>query len=214
MRMLGLIKDYLLKFFCRYNPFTDAFQILDEMKDHLVALREDISSIRKDITTDVQELESEVMVYKYILHAVGEAIPDMLWFKDMEGKYLYANKAIKDGLLLDDDPIGKTDQELAEAARRTYGAENHTFGELCADSDQIVKQTKAPGRFLEHGKIKGKMMYLEVFKAPVYSSGELIGVCGSGRDMTAYVEAYRNDGCYRCDSMKDIFKMYEFTGKE
>lgn len=49
----------------------------------------------------------------------------------------------------------------------------------------MVKQ-----RFMESGKVKGKMLYLEVYKAPLVVDGEFIGVFGSGRDMTEYVEAY------------------------
>lgn len=38
------------------------------------------------------------------MQAMMEKLPDMLWFKDVNGKYVYANKAIKDGLLLDNNP--------------------------------------------------------------------------------------------------------------
>jgi hypothetical protein len=54
------------------------------------------------------------------------------------------------------------------------------------------------------------MVYLEVFKAPLYIKGKLAGVVGTGRDMTEYVEAYREHNCNGCYKMTDIFTKYEF----
>ena len=53
-------------------------------------------------------------------------------------------------------------------------------------------------------------MYLEVFKAPWTVNGELRGVVGTGRDMTEYVEAYKEQNCGSCGKMADIFKKYEY----
>ena len=76
--------------------------------------------------------------------------------------------------------------------------------------DLNVLNNLKPQRFLEYGKIKGKNLYLEVFKAPFYVNGKLSGVCGTGRDLTEYVEAYRKHNCGGCPQMHDIFKKYEF----
>ena len=54
-------------------------------------------------------------IYKYkseLLDLVTDTLPDMLWIKDTEGIYVYANKAICDGLLMaknTEEPIGKGD---------------------------------------------------------------------------------------------------------
>jgi hypothetical protein len=137
--------------------------------------------------------------------------------QDLDGKYLYANTAIRDNLLFDRNPIGKGDVELALAAKKRFGEENHTFGEKCANSDLVVIDLtqkglfkKEYGRFLESGKVKGKMLYLEVFKAPLFINGVLTGTVGTGRDMTEYVEAFRANNCDGCRKMKDIFKKYEY----
>ena len=53
-----------------------------------------------------------------IISAMIEKLPDMLWFKDVDGKYIYANKAIRENLLLDENPEGKTDLELTYAAKQ------------------------------------------------------------------------------------------------
>lgn len=166
--------------------------------------------IEEQLDQEIKTLTEEVAAYKGMLHSVAETLPDMMWCKDLNGKYVYANQAIIDGLLLDRNPIGKTDVQLAIAAKGRYGWHNHTFGEKCANSDKIVLDSGIAQRFLESGKVKGKLFYLEVFKAPWVVNGEVRGVVGTGRDMTEYVEAYREQDCGGCGRMADIFKKYEY----
>jgi hypothetical protein len=135
----------------------------------------------------------------------------MVWFKDLNGKYVVANTSICEKLLMDANPIGKGDVELAMAAKAIYGHENQTFGEKCANSDIITVERNKPSRFLESGKVKGQMLYLEVFKDVVRDKeGNLLGVCGAGRDMTWYVEALRQGEGMNKEYLTDIFKKYEF----
>lgn len=127
---------------------------------------------------------------KKLLHLLTENLPDMLWIKDIEGKYIYANKAICNGLLMAKDikePIGKDDVFFAKREREAH-KENpqwHTFGELCFNSDVIVIEANKPMKFEEWGNVKGELLYLEVNKAPFYDNdGNIIGTVGSGRDIT------------------------------
>ncbi|OQX70549.1 MAG: hypothetical protein B6D62_04555 [Candidatus Cloacimonas sp. 4484_275] len=61
----------------------------------------------------------------------------------------------------------------------------HTFGEICQDSDEVIIKTKKPARFDEFGNVKGKYLFLDVFKAPLLDeTGKMIGIVGSARDMT------------------------------
>ena len=117
-------------------------------------------------------------------------LPDMLWIKDVEGKYIYANKAICDGLLMAKDieePIGKDDVFFALREREAHKDKPnwHTFGELCFNSDQKVIDMNCPMKFEEYGNVKGKLLYFEVNKAPFYDQdGNILGTVGSGRDIT------------------------------
>jgi PAS domain S-box-containing protein len=134
--------------------------------------------------SDLQEHDSE------LLRLLTRNLPDMLWVKDMQGKYLYANQAICDGLLMAKDtnePIGKTDVFFAERERDAHrdNPEWHTFGELCFNSDLIVIENNQAMKFEEYGNVQGKMLYLEVYKAPFYDKdGNIIGTVGAGRDIT------------------------------
>jgi len=128
------------------------------------------------------------------LRLLADNLPDMLWAKDTEGRYLFANKALCENLLMAKDteePIGKTDVFFAKREREKHpdNKEWHTFGELCFNSDVVTLEHMKPMRFEEFGNVKGKMLYLEVHKAPFFDDkGNLLGTVGSGRDITRQKE--------------------------
>lgn len=127
-----------------------------------------------------------------LLNLITKHSPDMLWIKDLNGRYLYANNAICNGLLIatPDEVIGKTDIffALREREKNKDNKNWHTFGELCANTDLETIKYMRPLRFLENGNIQGKMTYLEVDKAPFFDENKnLIGVIGTARDITEQI---------------------------
>jgi PAS domain S-box-containing protein len=130
-----------------------------------------------------------------LLRLLADNMPDMLWAKNLDKEYLFANKSICDNLLnaIDtEEPLGKTDMYFASRERNSHpeNPEWHTFGEICRDSDAITLQEMKPMKFDEYGNVKGKFLFLDVHKAPLYNEdGKLIGVVGSARDVTAAKEA-------------------------
>ena len=116
--------------------------------------------------------------------------PDLIWAKDLECRYLFANQAICDRLLHAQDteePLGKTDLFFAmrERADRPDDADWHTFGEICCNSDLVVLESGQPGRFEEFGNVRGQYLCLDVRKAPFFDeAGRLIGTVGCARDIT------------------------------
>jgi len=127
------------------------------------------------------------------LKLISKHLPDMLWAKDLEGNYLYANDSICRNLLMatPDEVTGKSDVYFAKRERSKHPENEqwHTFGELCANSDLIVLEEMKPMIFEEYGNIKGELVYLEVHKAPLHDeTGKLIGTIGSGRDITEQIK--------------------------
>lgn len=191
------------------NKVSISAEIL-EITTLLRCIDDKTCSIDKKLDEEYKLIKDELALYKGMIDSVGMAVPDMIWLKDLNGRYMYANTAIRNGLLCHTNPMGLNDTELAQLAKQRYGEQNHTFGEKCANSDVITIERNAPSRFLENGKVRGRMLYLEVFKTPLYAGSDLIGVCGVGRDITEYVEAYRKGKGRGCDGEIDIFKKYEF----
>jgi hypothetical protein len=125
-----------------------------------------------------------------LTRAMADNMIDMLWAKDTKGRYLFANRAICEKLLCCDgiDPLGRDDIYFARR-QRALGWQ-HTFGELCLNSDDIVLLSQKPGRFVEDGLVQNKYLALEVQKSPLYDPrGVLIGTVGTGRDITRQKEA-------------------------
>jgi len=203
------MKQFFRYMWNKYNPF-DLDIYYNKIQDGVKLVINQLDSIDSKIDREIKELQAEVALYKTMIHTIGDSIPDMMWLKSVDGKYLYANKSIKSKLLFDMNPIGKDDIEIATTAKKHFGDKNHTFGEKCSNSDLVILETLQPQRFLESGRLKGVMTYLEVYKAPLFIEGQLIGICGTSRDMTEYVEAYRGSGCDKCPKMKDIFSRYEY----
>lgn len=184
--------------------------VYDSMLRQLLDIQESIKEVKAELIYDKEILLKELKKRDLIIKAMIEELPDMLWFKDIDGKYIYANKAIRSGLLFDDNPVGKTDVELAINAKSKFGNENHTFGEVCGDSDSDVKENNYTGkRYVESGKVKGRMLHLEVHKSIVIMDGKPIGVVGSGRDITEY----REDLLSKTPD-NDIFARNEFINKD
>lgn len=151
-----------------------------------------ISSVFKDITgqreADEALRRSEKKYHELynLMHLMADTVPDMIWAKDLEDNYLFANKAICDKLLKCDfarEPLGKNDLFFAQRERER--GHRHTFGEICINSDEVVRTGGKAGRFLEDGLVRGKYLILDVHKAPMFDTdGNLIGTVGAGRDVT------------------------------
>ncbi|MDK2910119.1 MAG: hypothetical protein PWR20_1686 [Bacteroidales bacterium] len=129
-----------------------------------------------------------------LFRLLADSTPDMIWAKDLEKKFLFANNAICRDLLNakdTDEPIGKTDLYFATRERESH-PENpnwHTFGEICTDSDEVTLREMRPMQFDEYGYVKGKFMFLDVHKAPLYDTeGKVIGVVGTARNVTEHKE--------------------------
>jgi PAS domain S-box-containing protein len=147
-----------------------------------------------------------------LMRLMTDTVPDLIWAKDLDDRYLFANKAICEKLLMceeQESPIGKSDLFFAQRERdRGY---QHTFGEICINSDEIVKRTRKQGKFLEDGKVRGEYLVLDVHKAPMFDEfGNLIGTVGAGRDVTNDMairnELNRSESMYRllADNVRDV----------
>ena len=140
--------------------------------------------------SEIYKLKKQLDKEKNLRDAVLNHLDDMVWAKDLDGKYLMTNKSFREKFcygLSDIEILGKTDLELSEMFKEQVGDENHTFGKKCKNSDVVVKEVQEAMKFLESGNINGKVMKLVVNKSPLKNyKGEMFGVCGSGRDVTEW----------------------------
>ncbi len=175
----------------------------DENEIHYISVLANAISLEEDrIRADkkVKQSQNKYMDLYKMLRLLADNIPDPIWAKDMDNRYLFANQAMCDKLLKcrqPDDTLGKSDLDFARRQRQE--GYQHTFGEICVDSDEIIKTTREAGRFLEEGFVRNQRLILDVHKAPFWGAdGEMIGTVGCGRDVTkekqtemAYEESQR-----------------------
>ena len=203
--------------------------IYGEIESKLDKILEEIDKDKtraENLERELQKARLEKEEYKNLVLAVGETIPDMMWAKDIDGKYIYANDSILRGLFYNVNykmVIGKHDIEIANMCKNLVGYENHTFGEICGNSDLVVLENLRKERFLEWGLINGKDLYLEVYKAPLFDgNGKVVGTVGTGRDVTEWYLSIKNavlntGECSNCDKrlleliLQELDK-YKFEG--
>ncbi len=166
---------------------------------------EDSKKAIEDYKLDLQKEREARVKEQNLFVSVLDHLDDMVWAKDLEGRYIVANKAFREKFcygLSWDELQGKNDTELAILFKIKVGNENHTFGEVCANSDIVIQEIEEAKQFLEYGKINGSVMKLVVNKSPVYNYlGDMFATCGTGRNVTEWHDALEKailkvqDGC-------------------
>ena len=145
---------------------------------------------RKIAEDSLRESEQRYKALYSMMRLMCDNVPDLIWAKDLDRRFLFTNKAVCEKLLLardTEEPVGKDDMFFVKRARESYpdNTDWHTFGEVCIDSDAVVMSTQESQRFDEFGNVKGEFLYLDVYKAPFLNEqGQMIGTVGCGRDVT------------------------------
>jgi two-component system, cell cycle sensor histidine kinase and response regulator CckA len=135
-----------------------------------------VFAVARDIT-DKKEAEFQLEENRSRLRAVLDHLPDMLWMKDLEGRFLMVNEAFARacGRTSGEAVIDKTDfdvwpQELAQI----YAADDKTV--IVEGAPKLVEEP-----IMDREVIK----WFETFKTPLFNSrGEIVGTVGSARDIT------------------------------
>ena len=189
-RLMNRLSEILKMIWRQINIF-DIPQLTRDISSDVKHIRKYYDDSQKAIENYKIELErerKERIKEQNLFVSVMDHIEDMLWSKDLDGRYIVANKAFRNKFCYElewNEMQGKNDIELAKIFKDKVGSENHTFGEVCANSDEVIIRNEIAKEFMEYGLINGKMMKLVVNKSPVYDNkGELCATCGTGRDIT------------------------------
>jgi diguanylate cyclase (GGDEF)-like protein/PAS domain S-box-containing protein len=129
-------------------------------------------------------VEKKLALERNLLRTVTDNIPDSIFAKDTEGRYLLANKAFAErhGVKSPDELLGKTVFDLFPKERASA---------LHADDLQAMKSN---GLSMETERTavdaEGKMTVLQTTKVPLIDKSEtVVGIVGMHRDITRRKEA-------------------------
>jgi PAS domain S-box-containing protein len=118
-----------------------------------------------------------------LLEAIARSASDAIFAKDLEGRYVYCNRAAAELLGRDvDDVLGRTDAQLFEAvnaARIVADDRLAARGELTQTYEEVLPTPRGPIHVLS---TKGPLVDAE---------GTLLGILGVSRDVMAMREAQR-----------------------
>lgn len=137
----------------------------------LIAIIENVS--------ETKEIKSELAYEQALLNSLIEGIPDSIYFKDKESRFIKVNKAMlrKHGFKSDKEIIGKTDFEL-------FGKEH---AQQAFEDEQKIIQTGIPiiNKEEKEDWADGRTTWVSTTKMPLYNNqGEIIGTFGVSRDIT------------------------------
>lgn len=206
------------------KALSDLSSCVSEIKSHIDALHQDIKKpfdeVVREYKAEVEEARKEAEFFSMSLNELGDVIPDMLWMKYRNGEYAYTNRAIRENLLFDSEPLGKTDCTMGLNAQDKFGEDNHDFGKYCAGSDDMVIEHGHRKRFIEYGMSGGKPLVLEVFKNVVRDKhGSIIATVGCGRDITKMIFTMyeivttNEDKCGACSLFQSSLILDTFLGE-
>ena len=145
---------------------------------------------RRQAELALKDSEEKSQRLASMLRLICDNVPDMIWAKDLEHRYVFANKALCETLLdlvNTDEPLGKTFDHFArrERGRHPDDPEWYTYGQFSLDIDRHTLGRDEPTIFEESGNVFGKFVFLEVHQARLVNShGEVIGTVGCARDIT------------------------------
>jgi len=100
-------------FECMWTKYFDIGSSIKDITDKLHNVNIHLQDLKQSINTDIALLENQLALKELVLQQISDCLPDMLWMKDLDGKYVIANKSIRDNLLVCANPIGMDDIELA-----------------------------------------------------------------------------------------------------
>jgi PAS domain S-box-containing protein len=137
-----------------------------------------------DRTADLERMNVQLRHEQYLLNALVEGIPDPVFFKDLHGRFIRANRAMANDCGYENaaDLIGKTDADVWCG----------TLPEETAIDEQRIIDTGIP--LINKEELvcaSGKSdRYVLVTKMPLRNqAGEIVGTFGIARDITSMKQA-------------------------
>jgi PAS domain S-box-containing protein len=167
--------------------------INDNVFDNLPSDNEEFNELIKIFNAPSAEAESFITtnleIFKglfndrYLLNALLENIPDLVYFKDRESRFIKASKAMLKRFNISklNGLIGKTDFDIQdpEHAQQAFN-----------DEQKIIKSGKSIVNKLEAEHFGGEIKWVSSSKVPLKDTkGEIIGVFGISRDISELIKA-------------------------
>lgn len=154
--------------------------LVEQLRNYTEQLEQRVSERTKALGNTQKQLADE----RNLLRLIIDTIPDSIYVKDAESRFIIANKTSvshKPGLLDESQVIGKTDFDFYP----------HIAEGLFAEEQAIIKGSKPQINKSEiYHKDDGTVAHVLVMKLPLIdSNGEITGIIGINHDITQLRQA-------------------------
>ena len=176
---------------------------LSDIKRALTA----VESSNKQLQMEIAERRKAELALEYEktrLQTLLQAIPDPVWAKDPDGRYLSCNPGFEHLYGAPEaDIIGKTDHDFFD----------QETAEIFHEYDRQAIEAGGPCKIEERFRFPGgsEEIVLETTKAPIYdSTGKLTGILGIARDITGSLRNHRALG-ERVKEQRCLYELFAMT---
>lgn len=168
--------------------------------------------VERDVTTQAAAI-ADLELSRLLLEVLMNTLPDSIYFKDAQSRFLRTNKAtaVKFGLQEPEDVVGKTDFDLfsQEHAQEAYVDEQRIIATQIPIIGKEEKETWPDGR----------VSWVSTTKVPVFGAdGNILGTFGITRDVTlrknAQIALEQSEHKYRelIENANDIIYTHDMQG--
>lgn len=148
-----------------------------------IVLRRQVAKSTAELRVALRQAQDAANSNK-LFSALIDAVPDIAWVKDRQGRFLAVNKALylSNNLTSADDMLGKTDHDFSP---------HEWAAHYQADDDDVMRSGHT--KIIEEQLVLGgdalsshEPRWIESIKAPWHNdAGEIVGTVGIARDITA-----------------------------
>ncbi len=170
---------YAAAFLVAVRSYLGVEQELIRVNRELRDLNENLDKTVEERTNDVAQANAKLNRESFLLNALVNNIPDAIFFKDLQGRFLRVNRAMARDAGIDDPEyfVGKTDADIWQGDLSVQAGE---------DERKII-ETGIPILNKEEQPVadNGKPRWVLVTKMPLQDeTGEIIGTFGIAREIT------------------------------
>ena len=124
------------------------------------------------------------------LQTTINTLPDMIWFKDMQGIHLDVNDAFCTVVAKEKEDIrGRDHYDIWDIPKEVYEASDY----VCVETEDDVIAARKTCLFDEEVmKADGNLSKLKTYKTPIFDGDTIIGTVGIARDVTKEYEYQQN----------------------
>lgn len=163
--------------------------------------------------TSRKKYEEELIRQKDLLETLINTIPDCVFHKDIDGKYIDCNVAFAKEYYGKDkkDVIGKSDNEILGSSN----LDSEMISTIVEQDKQVINTKLKKSKTFRIARNQSSIKYMESIKAPILNSnGDVSGIVGVARDVTNTVilEEKLKKMSYK-DKLTDLYNRAYFDEK-